>query len=95
MNGRLGYNRTFAEKHKVGAFVAYEQSKYKYHTMNAYRTNFLSNKLMDIFAGSDVPADKDNGGYSDLTTRMNYFGRINYSYMDKYLLEATVRVDVL
>lgn len=93
LNGRLGYNRTFAEKHKVGAFVAYEQSKYKYHTINAYRTNFLSNKLMDIFAGSDVPADKDNGGYSDLTTRMNYFGRINYSYMDKYLFEATVRVD--
>lgn len=93
LNGRLGYNRTFAEKHKVGAFVAYEQSKYKYHTLSGYRTNFLSSKLMDLFAGSSVPADKDNGGYSDLTTRMNYFGRVNYSYMDKYLLEATLRVD--
>lgn len=93
LNGRLGYNRTFVEKHKVGAFVAYEQSKYKYHTLSGYRTNFLSSKLMDLFAGSSVPADKDNGGYSDLTTRMNYFGRVNYSYMDKYLLEATLRVD--
>lgn len=92
-NARLGYNHTFAEKHKVGAFVAYEQSKYKYHSLSGYRTNFLSNKLMDLFAGSSIPADKDNSGYTNLTTRMNYFGRVNYSYMDKYLLEATLRVD--
>ena len=67
--------------------------KYNYHTLSGYRTNFLSNTLMDLFAGSDVPADKDNGGYSDATARVNFFGRVNYSYKDKYLAEVTMRYD--
>ena len=30
LNARIGYSHTFAEAHKVDAFVAYEQSKYDY-----------------------------------------------------------------
>ena len=93
LNARIGYERTFNDSHKVNAFVAYEQSKYNYHTLSGYRTNFLSNTLMDLFAGSDVPADKDNNGSSDKTARVNFFGRVNYSYMDKYLAEVTMRYD--
>lgn len=93
LNGRIGYERTFNDTHKVNAFVAYEQSKYNYHTLSGYRTNFLSNTLMDLFAGSNVPADKDNNGSSDATARVNFFGRVNYSYKDKYLAEFTMRYD--
>lgn len=93
LNARIGYERTFNKSHKVNAFVAYEQSKYNYHTLSGYRTNFLSNTLMDLFAGSDVPEDKDNSGSSDATARVNFFGRVNYSYQDKYLAEVTMRYD--
>lgn len=93
LNGRIGYNRTFNDKHEVNAFVAYEQNKYNYHTLSGYRTNFLSNKLMDLFAGSDVPEDRSNWGYSDVTARVNFFGRVNYSYMNKYLAEFAMRYD--
>ncbi|MDE6336910.1 MAG: SusC/RagA family TonB-linked outer membrane protein, partial [Muribaculaceae bacterium] len=92
-NIRLGYNRTFAELHRVNAFVAYEQNKYTYHTLSGYRTNFISDQIPELFAGSDVPEDKDNDGSSDVTTRRNVFGRINYDYDGKYLAEVTMRYD--
>lgn len=93
LNGRIGYSQTFKQDHRVEAFIAYEQSKYNYNTVSAYRTNYLSTAIPEIFAGSDVAADKDNGGYSLATARQNYFGRINYGYKDKYLAEVTLRYD--
>lgn len=93
VNARLGYIHTFNGAHKIDAFVAYEQSQYKYNGLSAYRTNFLSDALPDINFGSQVDKDKDNGGNSDESARQNYFGRVNYSYKDKYLLEATLRYD--
>lgn len=92
-NVRLGYNREFAELHRVNAFVAYEENRYTYHSLSGYRTNFLSDVLPDLFAGSDVPEDVDNNGYSDATSRRNVFGRINYDYDGKYLAEVTMRYD--
>lgn len=93
LNARLGYDREFNELHKVNAFVAYEQSKYNYNTVSAYRTNFVSDLLPEINFGSPVPEDWDNGGYSNVVTRRNVFGRINYAYNDKYLAEFTMRYD--
>lgn len=93
LNGRLGYNRVFGGDHTVGAFLAYEQNQYKYHYLSASRTNYLSETIPELFAGSDQPADKDNDGFSMASSRVNFFGRANYSYKDKYLAEATFRYD--
>lgn len=93
LNARIGYKRTFNNVHKVDAFAAYEQATYKYNYVSAYRTNYLSSTINEIFAGSDNPEDWGTGGYGDRTARQNYFGRINYGYKDKYLLEATMRAD--
>ncbi|MCH5237470.1 MAG: TonB-dependent receptor [Muribaculaceae bacterium] len=92
-NVRLGYTRSFAEVNNINAFVAYEENKYNYHSLSGYRTNFISDHIADLFAGSDVPEDKDNNGYSVATSRRNVFGRINYDYDGKYLAEVTMRYD--
>lgn len=92
-NARLGYHREFNELHDVNAFVAYEENRYDFHTLSGYRTNFVSDHLPDLFAGSDKPDDKDNNGYTDATRRRNVFGRINYAYDGKYLAEVTMRYD--
>ena len=92
-NVRLGYTRQFNEVHNVNAFVAYEENRYTFHSLSGYRTNFISDHLDDLFAGSDVPEDKDNNGYSLATSRRNVFGRINYDYDGKYLAEVTMRYD--
>lgn len=92
-NVRLGYIREFNDVHNINAFVAYEENKYDYHTLSGYRTNFISDQIDDLFAGSDVPEDKDNNGSSYATSRRNVFGRINYDYDGKYLAEVTMRYD--
>lgn len=93
LNARLGYSHTFNDDHKVDAFVAYEQSKYDFSGLGAYRTNFLSTEIPEINAGSDDPEDQSNSGYFTKTARQNVFGRINYGYKDKYLAEVTLRYD--
>ncbi len=92
LNGRIGYQRQFGD-HDVSGFVAYEQNKYEYHYLSGDRTNYLSDTIPELFAGSDDPEDISNNGYSTVTSRVNFFGRANYSYKDKYLLEATFRYD--
>ena len=49
-----------------------------------------------LFADISYPsgtAIKENEGYELLNTKLSYFGRLNYNYADKYLLEATLRAD--
>ncbi len=93
LHGRIGYERTFNDAHHFTAFAAYEQNQYRYHYLSAGRTNYLSDTIPELFAGSDDPEDLSNYGYSNATSRVNVFGRINYDYKSKYLLEATLRYD--
>lgn len=41
-----------------------------------------------------VTAQKPNGSYSEAWAIRSYFGRLNYSFADKYLLEANMRFDL-
>jgi len=93
LNGRLGYRRTFKDAHHVDAFVAYEQMKYDYSYLEGSRTNYLSATIPELFAGSSKPEDRDNTGYSNAVARVNFFGRMNYDYKEKYLAEVTFRYD--
>lgn len=38
-------------------------------------------------------ATKSVGGYKNITRKLSYFGRLNYSYADKYIAEAVFRAD--
>lgn len=87
---KLGYDRDFGDHH-VGAFVAYEQSRYRGEQFAAFRKNFLTNFPDYLNFGAD--AEKSNSGYGYHSARQNIFGRLNYSFQDKYLLEFTLRHD--
>lgn len=43
--------------------------------------------------GSSAPDDTYAEGGSNEDKLMSYFGRVNYSFMDRYLLEANIRAD--
>lgn len=89
-NLKIGYQRTFGD-HAIDAFAAAEQSESQYAGFWAYRKDFLSDQLPVLSAGSDV--GKDNSGYKSDAARLNYFGRVNYGYKEKYLVSATLRYD--
>lgn len=85
---KIAYDRTLG-KHSINAFVGYEQTVSNYKRTAAYRKNLLSDQLDQLFAGSAV--DQNATGSADQDGRESYFGRVSYSYADKYLAEVVGR----
>lgn len=86
----LNYNRTFSEKHNVNAILLYEQREDIDDYVQAYR-QFDIDALDQINAGSDT--NKNNGGNESEMANVSFIGRVNYDYMQKYLLELAFRQD--
>lgn len=91
-NLRANYERLF-NKHRIGIMLGTEQQKNTHRWMSAYRRNFISPAIDQISVGSNDPEDKDNGGNASMGGYNNYFGRFNYNYAEKYLLEFLFRRD--
>lgn len=90
LHARINYARDFG-KHTLGGFVAYEQNQVEGEYTAASRINLISEDLPYLFTGSQVNLNNDGRGWQ--SARVNYFGRVNYSYADRYLLEFTLRKD--
>ena len=89
-NLSLNYNRSFG-KHDVGLLFLYEEEASKGNWFSAYRTNFVSNSVPQLSAGGDN--EKDNKGVAKEWARNGLVGRINYTFNETYLFEASFRYD--
>lgn len=89
-HSRLNYARSFG-KHEISTFIAYEQNTVEGQYLSASRINLISDELPFLFTGSESNMNNDGRGWQ--SARVNYFGRFNYQYDQKYLLEFTVRHD--
>lgn len=92
LTSRINYSRRFGN-HNISAMIAYEQQTIKSNFNAAYRSDFPSSALPEIFAGSNDKNRQGNDGSASQGARKNYFGRINYDYANKYLTEFTMRRD--
>ncbi len=90
INGLLNYVRNFGS-HNVKFLAGAERITGESMDLTAFRRGFVSTALDQMFAGGDP--DKDNGGSASVSARLNYFGRVNYDFMNKYLLEFVWRTD--
>ncbi|WPP48796.1 SusC/RagA family TonB-linked outer membrane protein [Catalinimonas niigatensis] len=91
-NFRINYNKTF-NKHSVGLLLGTEQQTNTHTWAQAYRRNFVSSAIDQIDVGSNDPEDKNNAGSATIGGYNNYFGRLNYDFEGKYLLEFLFRYD--
>jgi TonB-linked SusC/RagA family outer membrane protein len=91
-NYRLSYDHNFGLNHVAG-MVGHEEQQNYYQQFNASRKNFLSASIPQLDLGSTAAADLGNGGYGTSGAYNNYFGRFNYDYASKYLLEFVFRYD--
>ena len=86
----LNFDRQFGE-HGLKAMAGWHTEKYDYTYNQQFRKNFPTNDLTDIAAGD--AATKKNNGYTRELAMISWFGRINYDYAGKYLLEGNIRSD--
>ena len=87
----LNYNKIFGSDNTITALAGFHSEHYRFYELYAYREIFPSNTLTDINAGGT--ANLNNSGYSRDLTMLSWFGRVNYDYAGRYLLEANVRYD--
>ena len=90
LNGMLDYNRTFGQ-HTIGVTVGMEGQKKQYEETYAYRAGFISDMKPELNLGSEE--GQQARGYSWTETRLNYFGRASYNYLERYLFEFVWRLD--
>jgi TonB-linked SusC/RagA family outer membrane protein len=91
LNNLLHYT-TDVEDHSISILAGYSQIENKVNQLRAYRQGFYNNDIQSIGQGTN-DATKDNSGAESQWGLRSYFGRINYDYQDKYLLEANGRYD--
>ncbi|HLU88947.1 MAG TPA: TonB-dependent receptor [Cyclobacteriaceae bacterium] len=87
---KVKYNRAFGD-HLLESFIAVEQAEGQYRSITAYRKDFISPAIEELFAGSGENMLAD--GTRNEWGRQNLFGRINYNYKEKYLFETNLRYD--
>ncbi len=86
----LNYDKKFNE-HGLKVLLGWHTEKYNYSYNKEERKNFPTNDLTDMNAG-DASTQKNEGLTRELAM-ISWFGRINYDYADKYLLEGNIRAD--
>ena len=67
-------------------WLGYKIEKYDYRNLYAFRKSFPNSEVTDLNGGDS--STQTNSGYSRELALLSYFGRLNYDYKGKYLLEA-------
>jgi TonB-linked SusC/RagA family outer membrane protein len=87
----LAYNLKIND-HSINALVGTESKEQTSEYLNGTRENFLVENIdyryLDAGDGKQT-----NGGGASRTSWISYFGKVNYSFKDRYLLSGTVRQD--
>lgn len=91
LDALLNYSKTFNQDHGIKAMAGYKIEKYDYRNLSAFRKNFPNSSVTDLKSGDS--STQTNSGYSRELGLLSYFGRLNYDYKGKYLLEADFRAD--
>lgn len=90
-NMRLNYVKNI-QKHGFGIMAGVERQTLTEYYFSAFRNEFVTDQLPYLDFGADNVKKTNNGAQWD-QARLNYFGRVNYAYEDKYLLEFVWRYD--
>lgn len=77
--------------HTIGVLAGHSFEKDRVNFISAGRNTFASNDYNVLNMG-DSGTQRNSGSFREWAL-LSYFGRFNYNYLGKYLLEASLRVD--
>lgn len=92
MNNLLNYENQFGENHFLTAMLGFEAIKNSYKGIHSNEANFPVQQRELIYIGNGLGNEITSQGEST-STLASFFGRVNYDYMNKYYLSATIRRD--
>ncbi len=88
----LHYDKTFGEKHNLNAVVGYSYQDFNYKLNRLIGSDFplsilVGNDNMQVAGTQQIESDKQSNAL------ISGFGRVDYTYDDKYTVSATLRRD--
>ena len=86
----LTFDKTFAENHDVNIVAGMEFNKFNRRYQDVTSLYFPNDNFTTIDGGAEVNAG--SGNETDYTF-VSQFGRLSYSYANKYLFKASIRRD--
>jgi len=86
----LSWNRTIAQKHEISSLLGYEALYHNNGNSFVEKNGFLSDQLVELNTVSNMVAI--TGTQTDFATQ-SIFGRAQYAYDNRYLLEMNLRYD--
>jgi tonB-linked outer membrane protein, susC/ragA family len=97
-DGWLNYDKTYNDLHDVTFMLGTHTDVYSFRRLIVGRKNFASNEMNDFSGGSvkeadQVVTDSENVNYYEEESINSYFGRLGYTYANRYLFEANLRAD--
>ncbi len=87
----LNYTKTFGA-HTINVLLGTEAISTTYFGIQAARSTYSSDNVLYMYLNSGEK-DQTNSGDGFESRTASYFGRLNYDYLNKYLLEVTLRRD--
>ena len=90
--GTLNYNQDFG-KHAINGVLGVTTQRFTNSSSSQEGTNFTTDAtLADNFALAD-PTTLQNTSSKNQNQLLSYLGRVNYKYLERYLLTASYRID--
>lgn len=86
----LNYEKSLGN-HRLDGQVGYSREENNYYSLQGSRNSYSVSSLEELNAGDATP--QYNQGTSNAWSLQSFFGRIKYSYLQKYLFEANIRTD--
>jgi len=91
----MGYSQlTYSKKiqdHNIGVLIGTQREYFKNEALTGVRSSFPNNDVREINAGATNGQSATGSAYE--WSISSYYGRLNYDYKEKYLLEANARYD--
>lgn len=87
----LTYDRTFANRHKISFTGLYSLQQYEAQS-NSFSDNTVAADFLQYYNPQYAANLTGSGSYQKWDI-ISYMGRLNYTYLDRYLLTLTLRSD--
>ncbi|MCX6303213.1 MAG: TonB-dependent receptor [Bacteroidia bacterium] len=86
------YENSISGTHNIKVIIGTERQSALNNYLNAFRKNFVTSSIPQLFAGA-ADTYMTNNGWADQNARESYFAKINYDLKQKYLVELVMRYD--
>lgn len=96
------FNKTLFDKHQVGAMIGMSYTEYRSDDVSASATGTGGNKILSgdadnfkylNYVNSAETTTKSIGNLPGIATSLSYFGRLLYTYDNRYSLQFNYRAD--